>query len=116
MRAALAGQRREALDTLAPLEGTTFTDGERLFYVAELYAQLAEPDLALAMLEHAVNAGFLCVPAFERSPLLNTLRAADGWPALIGRVRERQASLARTFTVRGGGPLLGLGLVSGSES
>jgi hypothetical protein len=116
MRAALAGQRREALDRLAPLEATTFTDGEGLFYVGEIYAWLAEPDRALATLTHAVAAGFLCVPAFERSPLLAKLRGADGWPALIGRVRERQAAVARMFTSRGGRPLLGLGSVSGSES
>ncbi len=61
------------------------------------------------MLEHAVDAGFLCVPAFERSPQLARLRSADAWPTLIGRVRGGQEAVARTFRERGGPALLGLG-------
>jgi serine/threonine protein kinase len=81
------GQRREALEALAPFDRTTFTDGEGLFYAAEISARLAEPERAIATLEHAV---------------------AAGWTTLIGRARERQEAVARAFKASGGRPLLGL--------
>jgi serine/threonine-protein kinase len=114
MRAALAGQRREALDTLAPFEEARFTDGEGLFYVAEVYAQVGALDRALATAERATAAGFLCVTAFEQSKLLAALRAIDGWREFIAGVRDRQAAVARTFTSAGGPSLLGLRMAAGT--
>jgi TolB-like protein len=109
MRAALEGKREEALDALAPFEQTAFTDGEGLFYVAEIYAMLAEPRRAIATLERAVDAGFYCLPAFQNSAPLAELRPAGGWTTLIDRVSERQEAVARAFNDKGGRSLLGLG-------
>ena len=79
MRAAMEGRRDEALEALQRFVDSRFRDGEGLFYVAEILAMLDLPERAFAMLNRAVDAGFLCLPAFERDAYLAPLRASDDW-------------------------------------
>jgi serine/threonine protein kinase/tetratricopeptide (TPR) repeat protein len=108
LRAALEGRREDALEALRPFEAFAFNDGEGLFYVAEIYARLDCCDEAIAMLERAVAAGFLCVPAYEHAPVLARLRDHARWNELMDRVRTRQRPILETFTRAGGPTLLGV--------
>ncbi|MGH9147492.1 MAG: hypothetical protein ACRD1Q_12335, partial [Vicinamibacterales bacterium] len=107
MRAAMEGRAEEALEAINQIDTFSFSDGEGLFYEAEVYARLGLLDRAHATLERAVEGGFLCTLAFESDPYLAPLRQTPGWPALIERVRSKQAILAESFIRAGGRTLLG---------
>ena len=108
LRAVLENRREDALAALNPFDAFAFNDGEGLFYVAEMYARLDLGDRAIAMLERAVTAGFLCVPAYEHNPVLARLHNDRCWRELIERVRARQRPILDTFARAGGPTLLGV--------
>jgi tetratricopeptide (TPR) repeat protein len=107
LRAALENRAGESVEALAYFEGQSFSDGEGLFYVAEILARLRQPDRARALLERACAAGFVCLPAFESSPCLTSLHAEAWWSDLAREVRTRSEALAMEFATRGGTRLLG---------
>ncbi len=106
LRAALEGQADEAVAELCRFDASRFLDGEGWFYVAEIYALLEMPERALATLTRAVDAGFLCLPAFERDVYLAPLHALDGWTPLLARVTAAQTAVSREFDCSGGRTLL----------
>src|ERR1051326_9186961 len=55
LRAAFEGNRDEALAALQPFETAAFSDGEGLFYLAEIYARLQIEDSAYRMLEKTIG-------------------------------------------------------------
>jgi non-specific serine/threonine protein kinase len=105
LRAAFEGRADEAVAALARIDTVAFSDGEGLFYWAEIYAMLGMLDRARSMLERALESGFLCLPAFENDPYLAPLRETPAWQPLIAPVRSRQAAVAEQF-IRAGGPTL----------
>lgn len=108
LRAAFQGQTEEALAALEPFESFGFTDGEGWLYVAEIYARLAHLERACAALQRAIDAGFVCLPAFARDPYLAPLRNTSLWPALMEQGRSKQLSVAEEFLRADGRKLLGL--------
>jgi hypothetical protein len=109
LRAALEGRRLEGLAALQPLEEFGFRDGEGLFYLGALYAKLEEPQRAHAALTRAVEAGFLCLPAFERDVFLAPLQHTGSWLALLDRLKSKRRLVTNEFARAGGRALLGLG-------
>ncbi len=108
LRAALEGDAAAALAAMRPFEQRAHSDGEMLFYVAEVHAIAGDYDRAFARLEQAVNAGFLCLPAFDRDVYLAPLRSAPAWSPLIARAAAAQAAVAEVFSAHRGAALLGL--------
>ncbi len=108
MRAALEGQAAEALAELARFDESRFLDGEGWFYVAEIYALLEMPERAFATLTRAVDAGFLCVSAFERDVYLAPLHSMAAWTPLLVRLTAAQTAVSREFDRSGGRALLGV--------
>lgn len=106
LRAALEGRQDEAVAVLADFEDSGFSDGEGLFYLAEIYARLGLAERARRMLERAIRCGFVCARAFEHDPYLGPLRREAWWPGLVGAARDEQARLAEVFARRGGQRLL----------
>ena len=109
MRATLEGRRPEGLAALQPLEEFGFRDGEGLFYLGGIYAKLEEPQRAHAALTRAVEAGFLCLPAFERDVFLAPLQLTGPWLALLDRLKSKRRLVTNEFARAGGRSLLGLG-------
>ncbi len=107
IRAALEGHRDEAVEALQRFIDARFRDGEGLFYVAEMLALLDLPERAFVVLNRAVDAGFLCLPAFERDTYLAPLRGSDAWRSLVSRLRVAQTVVSREFDRSGGRALLG---------
>lgn len=108
MRAALEGDREAALTALQLYDALRFVDGEGLFYVAEIHALLGLEDSAFALLQRAVDAGYLCLPAFERDVYLAPLRTAAPWAALMARLTAAQTAVWRQFDRCRGRALLGV--------
>jgi serine/threonine protein kinase/tetratricopeptide (TPR) repeat protein len=104
LRAALEGRQAEALADLQ-LVTTEFTDGEGLFYVAEIFARLGDVERTLTTLEKAVAMGFLCVAAIRNAPYLSSLRGIERFEALVERTQVRQRAISDSF-LRAGGPVL----------
>jgi eukaryotic-like serine/threonine-protein kinase len=108
MRAGLQGHVDEAREALRPFEMRRYSDGEMLFYVAEIHALIGDAERAFACLDQAVAGGFLCVPAFERDVYLAPLRTLPEWPPLVARAAAAQAAVAELFAAHRGAALLGL--------
>lgn len=108
LRAAFEGRPDEALAALEPFETQGFRDGEGLFYVAEIYARLNDADRALRFLDRAVDAGFVCLPGFERDVYLAPLRGTAAWNVRIEHLAARQRDVAEGFERRGGRSLFRL--------
>ncbi len=108
LRAAFEGRQEEGLAVLRPFESPGFADGEGLFYLAEIYTSLGSPELAQVMLSRAVDAGYLCLPAYEGNVYLARLRGTPFWQSLIGRVGSKRQIVVEEFARAGGRSLLGL--------
>lgn len=108
LRAALEGDAERVGTTLAHYEASHFTDGEGLFYVAEICAVVGLVPQAFSILERAVDAGFLCLPAFERDVYLAPLRELPAWTSLHRRLAAAQGSVWREFDRGRGRALLGV--------
>jgi hypothetical protein len=60
------------------------------------------------MLQRAVDAGYLCLPAFEHDVYLAPLRTAAPWAALMARLTGAQTAVWRQFDRCRGRALLGV--------
>jgi serine/threonine protein kinase len=109
-RAALEGKISEALAALEQVEGWRLQDGEGLFYVAAIYTRIGEADRARQSLERSVDAGFVCLEAFDRDPYLSPVRTAGWWRPLRERVRLAHEAARAAFDAAGGPAALGLGV------
>ena len=74
-----------------------------------LYARLGEPQRACELLTRAIDAGFLCAPAFETDVYLTSLRATADWQPLLDRLTTSRRRVTNEFARAGGRALLGLG-------
>ena len=108
LRAVLEGRPEDARAALQLLIDSGFGDGEGLFYAAGMYARMEMLDEASALLARSVEAGFLCLPAYERDPYLAPLRIGTRMEALLARVTERRRPVVAAFDRAQGGVLLGL--------
>ena len=108
LRAAIEGRSEEAVAALQPFETIGSTDGEAFFYVAGTYAKAGYPDKAYAALTRAIDAGFLCLPAFERDVYLAPLRGTEPWHSSMERLTPKHRLVVEEFVRAGGRALLGL--------
>ena len=108
LRAGLQGRADEARESMRPFEHRPNSDGEMLFYVAEVDALVGDTDRAFERLDQAVDSGFLCAAAFERDTYLAPLRATTAWAPFMARVTAAQAEVWRVFDQHRGRALLGL--------
>jgi hypothetical protein len=73
------------------LEGP-YRDHHVAYSLGVAYAQLGDADEALRWLRTAADTGFLCLPWFERDPLLEPFRRRAGFADLLAYVRSRRES------------------------
>ena len=106
LRAALEGRTDAARAALQLLTDSGFRDGEGLFYAAGIYARMEMADEASRLLASAIDAGFLCLPAYERDPYLAPLRASGRMAGLLDRLVERRQSVLHAFEQAHGPALL----------
>ena len=66
----------------------------------QVYAKLGMVDQTHRVLDQAIEAGFLCLPAFKNDPYLEALRGTTRWNELIDRVTVKQ-QLVRAEGVSG---------------
>jgi hypothetical protein len=93
---------------MRPFDDRLYSDGEMLFYVAEVHAIIGDADRAIERLHQAVDGGFLCAAAFDRDPHFAPLRGLPAWAPLRARVASAQAALADLFARHRGNALLGI--------
>jgi tetratricopeptide (TPR) repeat protein len=75
------------------------TDGEITFKQAQILSVAGDTPTALAALDEAVAQGFVCVACFERSVLLEPVRALSGYQPIKERARARQLAFAKRFGI-----------------
>jgi len=97
----LEGQKDQAWKLLREFDqdrtGMREPDGEFTIRMAEAYALLGDRASAMEMANRAFARGFGCTAWYERSPMLEPLRALPKWKALMQHVRERQKLMEDRF-------------------
>jgi serine/threonine protein kinase/tetratricopeptide (TPR) repeat protein len=95
----------------AIVEETTrvHSDPEALFMFATLFAALGRKDRALDVLRGVVEKGFYVTPAFQRDPLLASVREEPEFAAIVEAAEAGRRRALRIFEEAGGPRLLGLG-------
>ena len=73
------------------------TDAEGIYKVAQGYAQLGDLPSALSVLDKSVDGGFFPYPYIERDPLLEPIRAAPAYPAILEKARQRYTQFRTRF-------------------
>jgi tetratricopeptide (TPR) repeat protein len=106
LRAAFEGRSSDALAIAAPFDAPIVSDGEGLFYWAEVCARAGMSDAALTRLERAADRGYMCTPAYEGSSYLVALHGMPRFVQLLERVGTRQRAVAERFAAAGGSSLL----------
>jgi tetratricopeptide (TPR) repeat protein len=101
--------RDELADSVASIRKLAHIhDPEGRFYMARHLAYLGEGDDALAMLEHVVEDGFFCLPAFTRDPWLDSLRGTSRFAAILRRAETRHRQAIISFLTAEGDRVLGV--------
>jgi hypothetical protein len=106
VRAAIEGRREEGLIDLDRIAGSSFADGEGLFYIAGMYARLGQPQRACELLTRAIDSGFLCRRGFETDVYLEPLRAMADWQPLLEKLEMKRRRVTNEFVRAGGRALL----------
>ena len=106
LRAAIEGRLEEGVAAVVRAETSGFTDGEGLFYLSGICARLGQPQRAYDLLIRSVDAGYLCLTAFETDVYLDTVRRMPGWPALLERLNQKRRRVTNEFVRAGGRALL----------
>lgn len=106
LQAYLRGDAVKCLQSIEAGEPLARRDPEILFYMARHLGRIDATDRALAMLNCAVDGGFLCTFPLERDPWLASVRTTAGYSDLLGKARERQAEAHAAFLASGGEEIL----------
>jgi hypothetical protein len=106
LRAAFEGRSSDVLAIAESYDFSSLTDGEAMFYWAEVCARAGLLDESMTRLEGAAERGYMCTPAYEGSAYLVPLRGMARFSALLELVRARQRVVAERFTAAGGLALL----------
>ena len=107
-RALLEGNAAESLAAVDRLVSSDFRDPEGLFYLTRHLAHLKQIVPALALFHRVVAGGFVCFPAMERDPWLDSLRKTPQFAKLLGQAEARHRAAAAAFARVQGGVVLGL--------
>ena len=106
VRAALEGRHQEGVIDLDRIAGSSFADGEGLFYIAGVYVRLGQPQRACELLSRAIDSGFLCRRGFETDVFLEPLRAMPEWQPLLDALEVKRRRVTNEFVRAGGRALL----------
>jgi len=107
LRAALMGDRSEAVRVSDEQLAGSFRDPEGWYYLARQLGYLNETDRALIALERAVNWGFFCFPAMASDPWLDSIRGEQRFTEILSQAEARHREARDVFTSLGGPALLG---------
>ena len=91
----------EAVDILRTFAGSVH-DPEAEYYAARHLAHVGAPDVALPILQRAVEGGYFCYPAMAADPWLDSLRAQRPFHDVLARARAGCDAAAAAFVAAGG--------------
>ena len=104
-RTLIKGRGRDSIESLREF-AASFSDPEASYYIARHLAHLGEPELALPLLQRAVNGGYFCYPALAADPWLEPLRDDPEFRAVVMTAKVRCEHAASRFASLGGPVLL----------
>ncbi|HUG43740.1 MAG TPA: FlgO family outer membrane protein [Acidobacteriota bacterium] len=84
--------RRELQRFHALLDRRGVTDGEFVYKLAQIYAQLGDAEEALKIVSQSVDLGFFPVPYLLADPLIEPVRDLPDWPAVLEEAQARHES------------------------
>jgi non-specific serine/threonine protein kinase len=87
---------------------TGLRDPEHTFYFARALSKAGLGPLAFEAMERVVGGGFFCGVPLRRDAWFESLRAEDGFEALVTRAEEGRATAVEVYREAGGEELLGV--------
>jgi serine/threonine protein kinase len=106
LRALLEGRRTEAIATIQAV-ASDFRDAEGLYYLARQLAHAGAAEEAVAVLERATAAGFVCYPLLAADEWLDSARHLPAFLAVLHRAKEEHEVALAAFADAGGERVLG---------
>ena len=83
---------------------------EAEYYAARHLAHIGAPDVALPILQRAVEGGYFCYPAMAGDPWLDSLRGQPLFHDVLARARAGCGAAAAAFVAAGGDAVLGVAM------
>lgn len=90
------------------LRDVPVADPEAFFYVARLWARLADDESALKMLAKSIDGGYACVESLANDPWLDSIRGTAIFRQVEEVARQKYDTACRLFEQAGGAMLLGM--------
>jgi hypothetical protein len=67
------------------------------WFVADIYAQISEPELAVAWLQRTADTGFPCYPFFEHDRALDPIRQDPHFVSFMQKLKPHWEYLKSTY-------------------
>jgi TolB-like protein/tetratricopeptide (TPR) repeat protein len=103
----LQGRRAEAIAAIQAIVSSGFRDPEGLYYLARALAYAGAAGEAVAVLDRAVAAGFVCYPLLASDEWLDPVRDLPELGAVLHRAQQEHELSVAAFAAAGGGHILG---------
>ena len=85
---AARGERSRANELIKAVESGAYMDHHVAYSLGVAYAQLGQPQQAVAWLRKSTDNGFPCYPWYERDPLLDPLRHDAGFERFMAELKS----------------------------
>jgi DNA-binding winged helix-turn-helix (wHTH) protein/TolB-like protein/Flp pilus assembly protein TadD len=94
---AMAPRQAQGLDLMRKVERADSADGEMVYKMAQVYAQLGDKQSSLRLLRKSVELNFYPYPYFVHDPLLESVRSEPEYSAVMDLARQRQEAFLKRF-------------------
>ena len=94
---AVANRQADGIALMRRVEKPGSEDGEMVYKMAEVYAQLGEAQASLRLLDRSIELNFHPYTYFLRDPLLQPVRVEGQYAVVMQRARARQEEFLRKF-------------------
>lgn len=94
---AMAHRQAQGLDLMRKVERADSVDGEMVYKMAQVYAQLEDKRSSLRLLRRSIELNFYPYSYFLHDPLLEPVRSEPEYSAVMDLARQRQEAFLKRF-------------------
>jgi hypothetical protein len=94
---ALTGRQPQGIELMQRIEQSDTQDGEMVYKMAQVYAQLGDQESSLRLLRRSIELIFYPYSYFLQDPLLEPVRMEPQYPAVIELARQRHEAFLQRF-------------------
>jgi tetratricopeptide (TPR) repeat protein len=94
---AIAHRQAQGLDLMVKVERADSADGEMVYKMAQVYAQLGDKQSSLRLLRRSIDLNFYPYSYFLHDPMLEPVRIEPECSAVMDLARQRQEAFLKRF-------------------